>query len=152
MHFSKESVIQESPEKVFAFHELPDAINRLTPPWEKSKVIQAAPNLQVGSRAIIEAKIFGIIPVRWIAEHTAYDPPRMFEDIQIKGPFKSWQHRHIIEPHAGGALLCDEIEYEPPLGFLGRLFAPLIIEPRLKKLFVYRHQVTKEWCESKEDK
>jgi ligand-binding SRPBCC domain-containing protein len=152
MKFIKECVIRATPEKVFAFHELPDAINRLTPPWEKSKIIQAAQSLQVGSRAIIESKIFGIIPARWVAEHTAYDPPEMFEDTQIKGPFKSWRHRHIIEPNAEGAVLRDEIKYEPPLGFLGKLFSPYIIEPRLKKLFAYRHQVTKEWCESNENK
>ena len=149
MKFSKESVIHATPEKVFAFHELPDAINRLMPPWEKSEVIQPVKSLQVGERAIIETKIFGIIPARWIAEHTAYDPPRMFEDTQIQGPFKSWNHCHIIEPHADGALLHDEIEYEPPFGFLGRLFAPFIIVPRLKKLFEYRHRVTKDWCENK---
>lgn len=152
MKFTKEVFIKASPERVFAFHELPDAINRLTPPWENARIIQAAPSLAIGSRAIIETKIFGIIPARWIAEHTAYDPPRMFEDTQIKGPFKSWRHRHIIEPHEEGALLRDEIEYEPPLAFLGRLFAPLVIETKLEKLFAYRHRVTKEWCERKEVK
>lgn len=147
MKFVKKSIIKASPEKVFAFHELPEAINRLMPPWEKSKVIQAAKSLRVGERAIIEAKIFGVIPVRWIAEHTAYDPPRMFEDTQIKGPFKNWRHRHIVESHAEGSILRDEIEYEPPLLILGKTFALFFIEPQLKKLFDYRHSVTKEWCE-----
>lgn len=147
MKFVKESIIKASPEKVFAFHELPDAIYRLMPPWEKSKVIQAAKGLRVGERAIIEAKIFGLFTARWIAEHTAYDPPHMFEDTQISGPFKSWRHRHIISLHAEGATLRDEIEYEPPFGFLGRPFAPLLIEPKLQKLFDYRHEVTRKWAE-----
>jgi ligand-binding SRPBCC domain-containing protein len=86
--------------------------------------------------------------MRWIAEHTIYDPPRVFEDIQIQGPFRNWRHRHVILPRAEGAILKDEIEYEPPLGFLGRALAPLLIENRLSKLFEYRHQVTREWCEN----
>lgn len=147
MRFVKESLIQAAPECVFAFHELPDALARLTPPWEKSRVIQPAPDLHIGSVAIVETKLFGLVPVRWVARHTLYDPPRMFEDVQVKGPFRFWRHRHIVLPHARGALLRDEVEYEPPLGLIGRLFAPLLIVPRLQRLFEYRHQVTRAWCE-----
>jgi ligand-binding SRPBCC domain-containing protein len=145
--FVKESVIQASPERVFAFHELPDALQRLTPPWASANIIQAAPDIKAGSRAIIETRIFGLFTTRWVAEHTVYDPPRMFEDVQIEGPFRSWRHRHFIKPHANGAVLRDEIEYEPPLGLIGHLAAPFIIAPRLHQLFAHRHTVTREWCE-----
>lgn len=147
MKFIKESVIKASPERVFGFHELPDAIERLIPPWENAVIIQKADISKVGSQAIIEQKIFGIVPSRWVAEHTAYDPPRMFEDIQVSGPFKSWRHRHIVEPRPDGALLRDEIDLEPPLSVFGKLAAPLLIIPRIEKMFEYRHQVTREWCE-----
>jgi ligand-binding SRPBCC domain-containing protein len=148
--FIKESVIHASAEKVFGFHELPDAFERLVPPWEDATVIQKADISVIGSRAIIEQKIFGIIPSRWVAEHTAYDPPRMFEDVQVSGPFKSWRHRHLIEPHAEGALLRDEIEFEPPLWFLGDIAVPLFIIPKLEKMFAFRHEVTRKWCEEGE--
>jgi ligand-binding SRPBCC domain-containing protein len=148
MKFVKESVIKAAPERVFAFHELPDAFERLIPPWENARIIQKADISRIGSRAIIEQKIFGLIPSRWVAEHTRYEPPRMFEDAQISGPFASWRHRHIVEPHAEGAILRDEIEFEPPLWIFGRLAAPLAIVPKLEKMFEYRHQITKSWCES----
>lgn len=151
MKFTKESVIKASPERVFAFHELPDAFERLVPPWEDAKIVQKANIAEIGSRAIIEQKIFGLIPSRWVAEHTAYDPPRMFEDVQISGPFASWRHRHVIEPHEDGAVLRDEIEFEPPMSIIGDLAAPLFILPRIEKMFDYRHRVTKEWCESGEE-
>jgi ligand-binding SRPBCC domain-containing protein len=147
MRFTKESLIHASPERVFAFHELPDAFGRLLPPWEKATIVQTADISRIGSRAIIEQKIFGLLPSRWVAEHTAYDPPRMFEDIQVTGPFQSWRHQHIIEPHPDGTLLRDEIEFEPPLSFFGKLAAPTFILPKLEKLFEFRHRVTKEWCE-----
>jgi ligand-binding SRPBCC domain-containing protein len=146
MQFVKESVIRASPQRVFAFHEQADALKLLTPPWEDSRVIKPAQISAVGARAIIETKLFGW-RVRWIAEHTAYDPPRCFEDIQVQGPFRSWRHRHIVETHSDGALLRDEIDYTPPIGLLGRIAAPVMIEPRLRRLFAYRHQVTREWCE-----
>ncbi len=147
MRFVKESVIHASPERVWAFHELPDAFERLLPPWEKATIVQKADISVVGSRAIIEQKIFGIVPSRWVAEHTAYDPPHIFEDVQISGPFAKWRHRHIIEPHAEGALLRDDIEYEPPLWIFGALAAPFAIVPKLEKMFAYRHDVTRKWCE-----
>jgi ligand-binding SRPBCC domain-containing protein len=147
MNFVKETVINASPERVFAFHRLADAFERLVPPWENATIVQKADISVIGSRAIIDQKIFGLVPARWIAEHTAYDPPRMFEDVQVSGPFSKWRHRHIVIPHADGAILRDEIEFEPPLGFLGRFAAPLAIIPKLEKMFDFRHQVTKEWCE-----
>lgn len=148
MLFVKETIIRATPERVFAFHELPDALERLTPAWEKVRIIRRARINQVGSQAIIETHLLGVIPVRWVAEHTVYDPPRMFEDKQISGPFKSWHHRHVVESHMEGALLRDEIEYEAPFGVIGKTLAPVLIVPRLQRLFQYRHQVTREWCES----
>ena len=149
MRFSKTSVIRATPERVFAFHEQPDVLSMLIPPWESARVIQAAKISEVGTEAVIETKILGPITARWVAQHTVYDPPRLFEDVQVKGPFRSWRHRHIIEPHDEGAMLRDEIDYEPPLGLVGRVVAPLLVQKRLEKLFDYRHDVTRRWCEGK---
>lgn len=150
--FEKESVIRAAPERVFAFHELPDALGRLTPPWERARVIKAARISEVGSEAVIETRLFGLIKSRWVARHTLYDPPRAFEDVQLSGPFRRWRHRHTVEPHADGATLRDTIEYEPPLGPLGRLAAPFLIKPRLEKVFAYRHEVTRDWCEQSDNR
>jgi len=147
MQFVKESLIRATPERVFAFHEQPDALTLLLPPWESARVIQSAKISEVGARAIVETRILGPFTVKWVAEHTRYEPPRMFEDVQVKGPFRRWRHRHVVEPRSDGAILRDEIDYEPPFGFLGRAFAPLLIESRLRKLFDYRHKVTRAWCE-----
>lgn len=151
MKFVKESIINAKPEQVFAFHELPDALARLMPPWERATVIQPPVNLRVGTRVIIEIKIFGFITQKLIAEHTKYEPPTMFEDTLVQSPFRSWRHQHIISPHESGAILRDEIEFELPFGFLGKLVAPFAVLPQLKKMFQYRHEVTKKWAEESSD-
>ncbi|HUE82410.1 MAG TPA: SRPBCC family protein [Pyrinomonadaceae bacterium] len=148
MTFEKESLIRATPERVFAFHELPDALQRLTPPDEPVRIIQAAESLNVGAQTIIEFKILRLLPIRWVARHTVYDPPRMFEDVQVTGPFRRWRHQHFVIPSPNGAILRDQIEYEPPCGIPGRLLAPAIIVPRLRRLFDYRHEVTRAWCEA----
>lgn len=136
---------------MFAFHEQANVLSLLIPPWERTRVIQSAKISDVGSQAIIETKLLGPLKMRWVAQHTVYDPPHLFEDVQLKGPFRSWRHRHIIKSHAAGAILHDEIDYEPAFGFPGRAVAPLLIQKRLERLFAYRHQITKQWCEDGND-
>ena len=150
MRFVKESLIRASAQRVFEFHEQPDVLSLLIPPWESARVIQPVRISEVGAHAIVETKVFGPFTARWVAQHTVYDPPNLFEDVQLKGPFRSWRHRHIVEADIGGAILRDEIDYEPPLWFLGRALAPLLIHKRLQRLFNYRHEVTRRWCEGKE--
>jgi ligand-binding SRPBCC domain-containing protein len=147
MKFIKETIINTTPEKVFEFHLRPDALELLTPPWEKVKVIQLADITKIGSQAILETKIFGLVPARWIAEHTKFEPPKMFEDVQISGPFSSWRHQHIFLPHENGTILRDEIDFEPPMWIFGKIAAPFLILPKIEKMFEYRHQITKDFCE-----
>lgn len=146
--FEKRTRIGASAARVFAFHERPDAIELLTPAWSGQRVIQPAPSLAVGSRAIVEVRI-GPLKQRIIAEHTAYDPGHMFRDEQVKGPFARWEHTHLVEPDGEDAsFLVDHVEYELPLGILGRIGGGFYARRSLEKLFDYRHQVTKEICEA----
>ena len=116
MRFVKESRIAASPEAVFAFHESPGALERLTPPWEKVEVVEGGDSIRPGSRVVLRTWL-GPLPLRWVAEHTEYDPPHGFADRQVSGPFASWNHRHrFLDDGTGGTLLRDEVDYEPPLG------------------------------------
>ncbi len=146
MQFIKESVIEASVEEVFAFHERPDAFSLLQPPWERSEIIQPPAGLEVGTQVVLRSKL-GPMWITIEAEHVAYVKNERFEDVMRKGPFAKWHHKHLFFAHERGCRLRDEIEYEPPLGFLGRLFAPIAVERRLRRMFDYRHEVTiKEVC------
>jgi len=147
LHFTARSVIRTTPERLFAFHELPDAFLRLLAPREKIRVIQTASSLEAGNRTIVKIRI-AFLWVTFESLHTAYDPPHSFEDQQVRGPFRSWRHRHIVEPHADGAILIDDIDYTPPFGILGRIIDPIAIKPRLRKVFAFRHRVTRDYCEN----
>lgn len=132
---------------MFAFHQLPDAVQRLTPSWEQTQVIAPSGTLQVGERTTVKLRIFGVLPVLCVCEHTKFDPPHMFEDRMLRGPFRRWVHQHLVIGTETGTILRDDVDYDPRLWPLGRLFAPLLIVPRLKRLFDYRHEVTRSWCE-----
>jgi ligand-binding SRPBCC domain-containing protein len=143
VRFVAESVIRTTPERLFAFHELPDALRRLTPPWERMRVIESAPSLRPGARAVVDIRVAPLVWIRSESVHTVYEPPLLFEDQQVRGPFRRWRHRHEIAPDAEGARLTDVVEFEPPFALVSGWF----VLRRLRKLFAYRHEVTREWAE-----
>jgi ligand-binding SRPBCC domain-containing protein len=147
--FEKRSRIAAPPEQVFAFHERPDALERLTPPWEHARVIEKTGGIKVGARVVLETAI-GPIHARWVAEHTMYEAGRMFQDRQVSGPFAKWVHTHTFEPDGdGGSWLLDHIDYELPMGFVGRLFGGAFVRRKLERMFEFRHRVTREACEAR---
>jgi ligand-binding SRPBCC domain-containing protein len=148
MRFIKESRIAAPPSAVFAFHESPGALRRLIPPWEKVELQEGGGSIKPGTRVILKAWL-GPVPLRWVAEHCEYEPGRMFADRQVSGPFASWSHRHLfLDDGAGGTILRDEVEYEPPLGWLGRRLGGGLLEAMLRKMFDYRHEETRRIVES----
>ena len=148
MRFVKESLIHASAEKVFAFHEARDAFERLQPPWQTTEIVQPPASLEVGTRVVLRIKV-GPVWQTIVAEHVAYQPGKMFADQMVEGPFAKWVHRHIVTPRGEGeCTLTDEIEYELPLGVLGRVFGGWFARRNLERLFEFRHRVTREACES----
>lgn len=149
MRFVKESLFAASADKVFAFHERPDAFELLQPPWQKSEIVKPPTSLQAGTRVIVRVKI-GPIWQTVEAEHVAYEPGRMFADRMLKGPFASWLHRHIVTPRGPNeCTLTDEIDYELPLGAIGRVFGGAFARRELERLFEHRHAVTRAACEER---
>jgi ligand-binding SRPBCC domain-containing protein len=148
MRFVKESRIAVRPSVVFAFHESCGALERLSPPWENVELVEGGHSLRPGSRVVLKVKL-GPIPMRWVAEHTEFEPGRLFADRQVSGPFARWYHRHFfLDDEAGGTILRDEVDFTPPLGWLGRCFGTKWIEARLDRLFDYRHEVTRRIVEA----
>jgi len=148
MRFVKESRIAAPPAAVFAFHEAPGALERLTPPWEKVQVVEQSGSIRPGSRVVMKTWI-GPFPATWVAEHTEYDPPHLFADRQVSGPFARWAHHHrMLDDGRGGTLLRDEVDFDPPLGALGRLMGGGFIRRKLQKMFDYRHDATRRAVES----
>src|SRR5262245_58905297 len=141
MRFLKSSHIAAPASRVFAFHEAPYALQRLTPPCQRTTIVQPPRSLEKGTRVIIKTWL-GPIPQTIVAEHVEYEAGRMFADRMIRGPFKHWLHRHIVTPEGDGSVLTDDVEYELPFGPLGKLGARFA-RRELERLFAYRHDVTR---------
>jgi ligand-binding SRPBCC domain-containing protein len=147
--FVKETRIAASPEVVFGFHESPQALTSLIPPWERMRVAESSGSLHPGSRVVLKGRVAGIIPVRWVAVHTVYAPPHLFADIQESGPFAKWEHRHeFLDDGRGGTILRDEVDYALPLGALGQWVAGGLVKRQIERMFAFRHDTTKRIVES----
>ena len=137
MLFVHQSVIAAPPARVFAFHERPDALKLLVPPWESVEVVQPPASLLPGTRVILRMRQ-GPLRITWVAEHTLYEKDVLFQDRQVSGPFARWLHTHRFLPHAEGTLLRDEVDCALPLGLP---FA--LVRRRLVRMFEHRHAVTR---------
>jgi ligand-binding SRPBCC domain-containing protein len=70
---------------------------------------------------------------QWMAEITDFEWNHHFADVQRKGPFKSFHHRHVLiaENQRGvtGTVILDVIDYDVGFGWLGQLAERLFIGP-----------------------
>ncbi len=137
------STVPVSAEEAFNYHDRPGALERLIPPWEHAQIEHSDGSLAVGSRVIVKTSLLGI-PVRWVAQHTYYDPPRRFADTQISGPFAKWNHQHVFDA-AGDeqSVINDRIEYRLPMGWAGKLGGGAMARRTIESMFAYRHHVTR---------
>ena len=111
----------------------------------------------------IAGRISGLInkgeSVTWKGKHfgiyiqhesiiTEMDFPTYFVDEQLKGHFKSFKHQHIFQQKENQTIMTDILEYETPLGFIGRLFDIIILKNHLKKFIIYRNSILKKLSEN----
>jgi ligand-binding SRPBCC domain-containing protein len=151
-------------ESVFLFFANPNNLPRLMPPETATELAAlrlvpppSAPAQQaipkddslagVGSEIVTSFRLFPFLPLRaqWIALITEFEWNHHFADIQKKGPFKRFQHRHefsrVTRNGATGTTVCDVIEYDAGFGALGDLGQRLFIGPSLQQTFEYRQKM-----------
>ena len=147
LNFRYSSLIDAPVEEVWHFYERSDILQLLTPPWQPVTVVRREGGLGVGAVSEFRISLAGI-PVRWVATHIECDLYRLFVDRQTDGPMDSWVHRHEFIPENGRTRLVDAIAYEIPGGFLAESLLSWWVDARLTDMFRYRHQVTKDMCET----
>ncbi len=140
--FEMRSPMLPCAETVFNYHARPGAFQRLTPPWQRIRLIRASGGIRDGD--VLEFQICkGPLRLTWHAVHQDFREAHGFSDKQTRGPFKHWLHEHRFLPSGNGTMLLDRVHYELPL-------APLLSGPSapmmnrvLRKLFRFRHQRTR---------
>ena len=141
--FTKSISVRRPAGEVFAWHEQPGALERLTPPWEQVEVVARSGGIQDGGRVTLRSKV-GPFWSQWQVEHRGYKERQQFCDVQVSGPFASWEHVHRFEADGtADCTLTDEIRYALPFGALGQLGGAFVRE-KLERLFTYRQTVMRD--------
>ncbi len=143
--FERTVACPASTEETFEWHVRPGALRRLLPPWDNARVKSGSgpeERLEKGARTTIRLGI-GPVGIDWVAEIAELDAEaRYFVDRSLSGPFKTWVHRHAVEAADGGtSTLTDHIDYELPMGPLGRLFGGGFTRSKLERMFAWRHRI-----------
>lgn len=131
-------VVDRPIDEVFAFFSKPENLGRITPAGMGFERLTDDVDMRPGLAIDYRIRPLAGIPMRWRTRIGAYDPPHSFEDIQLAGPYRRWEHRHTFTEVPGGTRIADEVEYELPLGPLGELAHAAAVKQQLLDIFRHR--------------
>lgn len=82
-------------------------------------------------------------PMRWVTRIEKINEPFSFTDVQVKGPYKLWRHKHSFFETPNGVLMTDHVSYAIPFGWAGVAMNWLFIRRQLNGIFGFRREVLK---------
>jgi ligand-binding SRPBCC domain-containing protein len=127
-------------QEVFKFFENPRNLQEITPP-QLSFIVTTPGEIEMRSGALIDYNIRWLgLPMKWRTRITGYQPPLFFVDEQVRGPYKLWRHRHDFDEVDGVSTISDRVEYELPMGVIGRAAHSVIVGRQLMGIFAYRQR------------
>jgi ligand-binding SRPBCC domain-containing protein len=163
-HVQFEQWVPVAVERVFLFFANPRNLSRIMPPGTGTELVHLKlvpppgiaaaeatitdrdPQAGVGSEIVTSFRVLPFLPLRaqWIALITEFEWNCHFADVQKRGPFKSFHHRHelLAEARKGvnGTVVRDTIDYEVGFGLVGELVQKFFITRQLQRTFGYRQQ------------
>ena len=144
--FERSFMIRATLREVEAFHDDPVSLVAITPPPVRVTIQRFDKPVRAGSRVIFRLSV-GPFGVTWNGTIAEYVDQKYFRDVQNSGPFGAWSHTHTFVAEVDGTRVIDRVEYEPPLGLIGKLLDPILVRPSLAYLFAYRAKKTREILE-----
>jgi ligand-binding SRPBCC domain-containing protein len=155
-------------ERVFLFFADPRNLPRIMPPQSGTELVSLklvppqgignkfatitdqSPLAGIGSEIVTSFRLLPFLPFRahWIAVITEFEWNHHFADVQKKGPFKSFHHRHELtgetRSQVNGTVIRDVIEYDLGFGWLGKLAQKVFVSQQLQRTFEYRQKALKK--------
>lgn len=134
----QQTVIDAPIEEVVDFFSKAENLGVLTPPNVDFSITSPTPiDMHEGTEISYTIRL-GRIPIRWRTRIDAWSPNDHFVDVQMKGPYRCWWHRHSFRAMGTSTLMEDRVLYALPFGILGRLVHRVQVSGMLLDIFTYR--------------
>lgn len=135
--FQSELFLNFPLERVFNFFADAGNLERITPPWLKFELVTDHP-VQMAPGALIDYRIrVHGFPIRWRTKIERWEPPHLFVDVQLRGPYRFWEHTHTFLERDGGTLCRDHVRYRP-IG--GVIVDWLFVRRDIREIFDFRRK------------
>jgi ligand-binding SRPBCC domain-containing protein len=123
--------------EVFPFFSEARNLETLTPAWLRFEVLTPGPIvMRSGTLIDYRIRVHGL-PIRWRTQITEWEPPHRFVDVQLRGPYTLWHHKHTFEEDNGGTLCVDQVQYRPRGGVLIHW---LFVRRDVERIFKFRQR------------
>lgn len=140
-----EQELDLSIEEAWDFFSSPKNLEKITPEEMGFKITCKDPGKMYSGQIIsYTVGIFPGIRSNWITEITHVDYLKVFVDEQRFGPYAMWHHEHHFRMEGDKLIMTDKVSYKVPLGILGRIMHPILVGPKLKKIFSHREEILNE--------
>ncbi len=101
-------------DQVFGFFSNAHNLETITPAFLNFKVLRMnTASIQEGTEIDYRLRLKGI-PIRWTSRILDWKPPYRFSDVQVRGPYRLWFHRHEFYSHADGTTIVDRVDFRVP--------------------------------------
>ena len=147
-YLERSTFIPRPQPEVFAFFADAHNLERITPAFLRFHVLTPDPiEMHAGTLIDYEMRLYGV-RVGWRTLIQRYEPDDFFVDVQLKGPYRSWRHRHEFKEVPGGTQMHDRVDYEMPYGMLGSLVRMLFVQGVLERIFDHRNTAIAQYFRS----
>lgn len=142
--YERSVLLAAAPLEVFAFHEDPGNITRISPPSLRVERVECSVPARAGEEFRLRVSQFGL-PLEWIGFWDEVEAPGRLVDGARKSPFRHWRHHHLFRAEGEGTIMTDRVEYALPFGVLGRLLDVTVMRLVFEVMFRARHKATRKF-------